>query len=66
MLLLVVFYLQNKVVEFNFSRNIMQTEYMAPNCHVSFIRMQSLSNAFLVCMIKNQFQGSSRLFHATL
>ena len=29
MLLLVVFYLQNKVVEFNFSRNIMQTEYMA-------------------------------------
>ena len=23
------FYLQNKVVEFNFSRNIMQTEYMA-------------------------------------
>ena len=29
MLLLVVFYLQNKVVELNFSRNIMQTEYMA-------------------------------------
>ena len=29
MLLLVVFYLQNKVVERNFSRNIMQTEYMA-------------------------------------
>ena len=29
MLLLVVFNLQNKVVECNFSRNIMQTEYMA-------------------------------------
>ena len=30
------FYLQ-KLWNFNFSRNIMQTEYMAPNCHVSFI-----------------------------
>ena len=37
-----------------------------PNCHVSFIWMQSLSNAFLVCMIKNQFQGSSQLFYVTL
>ena len=37
-----------------------------PNCHVSFKRMQSLSNAFLVCMIKNQFQGSSQLFYVTL
>ena len=28
--------------------------------------MPSLSNAFLVCMIKNQFQGSSQLFYVTL
>ena len=28
LMLLLVLYLQNKVVEFNFSRNIMQTEYM--------------------------------------
>ena len=37
-----------------------------PKCHVSFIWMQSLSNAVLVCMIKNQFQGSSQLFYVTL
>ena len=58
-LLLVVFNLQNKVVECNFSRNIMQTEYMAPNCRVSVTWVQSLPNVFLVNMIKNQFQGSS-------
>ena len=28
--------------------------------------MQLLSNAFLVCMIKNQFEGSSQLFYVTL
>ena len=37
-------FLSTKAVEFNFSRIIMQTEYMAPNCHVSFIWIQSLSN----------------------
>ena len=37
----------------------MQTEYMAPNCHVSFIWMQSLSNVFLFNMIK---KSVSRLF----
>ena len=58
LMLLLVFYLQ-KLWNFNFSSNIMQTEYMAPNCHVSFIWMQSLSNVFLFNMIK---KSVSRLF----
>ena len=58
MLFLAVFYLQ-KLWNFNFSRNIMQTEYMAPNCRVSFIWMQSLSDVFLLNMIK---KSVSRLF----
>ena len=60
LMLLLVFYLQ-KLWNFNFNRNkiIMQTEYMAPNCHVSFIWMQSLSNVFLFNMIK---KSVSRLF----
>ena len=50
MSLLVAFYLQ-KMWNANWIHG--------PNCHVSFIWMQSLSNVFLVRMIKTQFHSSS-------
>ena len=64
-LLLLVFYLQIKL--WNLILVVILWKLNTwPNCHVSFIWMQSLSNAVLVCMIKNQFQGSSQLFYFTL
>ena len=62
MLLLVVFYLQNKVVEFNFSRNIMQTEYMAQLSR--FIYMNAIA---FKCIFSLYDQKSvSRLFTVIL
>ena len=61
-LLLFVSYLQNKVVEFNFSRNIMQTEYMAQlprfvymnaiafKCIFSLYDQKSVSRLFAVIL----------------
>ena len=58
MLLLVVFYLQDKVVEFNFSRNIMQTEYMAQLSR--FVYMNAIA---FKCIFSLYDQNSvSRLF----
>ena len=62
MLLRVVSYLQNKVVESNFSRNIMQTEYMAQlsrfvymnaipfKCTFSLYDQKSVSRLFTVIL----------------
>ena len=62
MLLLVVFYLQNKVVEFNFSRNVMQTEYMAQSSR--FVYMNAIA---FKCIFSLYDQKSvSRLFTVIL
>ena len=61
MLLLVVFYLQNKVVESNFGRNIMQTEYMA-----QLSRFVCMNAIVFECIFSQYDQKSvSRLFIVT-
>ena len=72
MLLLVVFYLQNKVVEFNFSRNIIQTEYMAQlprfvymnaiafKCIFSLYDQKSVSRLFTVILRHSVVEYSFR------
>ena len=56
-------FLSARVVDLIFSRNLTRLKYYAnwthgPNPHLSFIRMQSFPNVFLVRMIKNQFHSS--------
>ena len=72
MLLLVVFYLQNKVVEFNFSCNVMQTEYVAQlsrfvymnaiafKCIFSLYDQKSVSRLFTVILRHSVVEYSFR------
>ena len=65
MLLLVVFYLQ-KLWNFNFNRNIMQTEYMAPiymnaiafKCIFSQYDQKSVSRLFIVILLHSVVEYS--------
>ena len=61
-MLLLVFYLQNKVVECNLSRNIMQTEYMAQLSR--FVYMNAI--AFKCIFDLNDQKSVSRLFTVIL
>ena len=54
--------LMSLLVAFNLQKMWNANWIHGPNCHVSFIWMQSLSNVFLVRMIRNQFHSSSWFF----
>ena len=72
LMLLLVFYLQNKVVECNLSRNIMQTEYMAKlsrfvyknaiafKCIFSLFDQKSVSRLFTVILRHSVVEYSFR------